>query len=110
MATVLAKREGASVNLTTLTLSAHTGTHADAPYHFDDDGATLAVLDLAPYWGLAQVVTVHKETGPLEPADFAHVDLRKRRACWSIGGQRRRPCGLPHRHRLPQPCAGRLPG
>ena len=34
-------------------------------------------LDLAPYWGLAQVVTVHKAAGPLEPADFAHVELTR---------------------------------
>ena len=77
MTTVLAKRDGVSVNLTTLTLSAHTGTHADAPYHFDDNGATLATLDLAPYWGLAQVVTVYKADGALEPADFVHADLTK---------------------------------
>ena len=66
---------GAAVNLTTLTLSAHTGTHADAPDHFADEGATLEQLDPAIYWGPAQVVTVHKLAGPLLPADFAHVDL-----------------------------------
>ena len=36
---VLRRREGSSVNLTTLTMSAHTGTHADAYYHYEDDGA-----------------------------------------------------------------------
>lgn len=66
---------GAAVNLTTLTLSAHTGSHADAPYHFDAAGATLEQVGLAPYWGPAQVVTVHRAAGELTPADFAHVDL-----------------------------------
>lgn len=66
--------DGASVNLTTLTLSAHTGSHADAPRHFSDAGLALADLPLEPFWGPAQVVTVHK-TGPLEPADFAGYDL-----------------------------------
>lgn len=74
--TILAKADGASVNLTTLTLSAHTGTHADAPYHFDERGKTLDVVDLAPYWGPAQVVTVTKAAGPLFPDDFEHVDVR----------------------------------
>jgi len=77
MATILAKRAGASVNLTTLTLSAHTGTHVDAPFHFDDHGATLEVLDLSHYWGSAQVVTVNRAAGELVPADFAHVDLTR---------------------------------
>lgn len=67
--------EGAPVNVTSLALAAHTGTHVDAPYHFTEDGATLEQVDLAPYWGLAQVVTVSKESGPLFPADFAGYDL-----------------------------------
>lgn len=69
--------EGASVNLTTLIVSAHTGTHVDAPYHFMPDGATMEAVDLSTYWGPAQVVTVAKEFGPLGPADFAHVDLTR---------------------------------
>jgi arylformamidase len=72
---VLAIAEGAPVNLTTLTLSAHTGTHADAPYHFDQDGPRIDTLDPAVYWGAAQVVTVQKRTGELLPEDFAHVRL-----------------------------------
>jgi len=66
---------GASVNLTTLTMSAHTGTHMDAPYHFHQEGDRVDELDLLPYWGLAQVVTATKPIGPLYPANFEHVDL-----------------------------------
>jgi arylformamidase len=72
----LRREDGAAVNLTSLTLSAHTGSHADAPRHFSDDPTGVAELDLRPYWGPAQVVTVNKPDGPLYPADFAHVDLR----------------------------------
>lgn len=72
---ILARAAGASVNLTTLTVSAHTGTHADAPFHFADDGATMEAVPLLPYWGPAQVVTVTKAAGPLHEADFAGVDL-----------------------------------
>lgn len=67
--------EGHSVNLTTLKLSAHTGTHVDAPYHFTQDGATVQALPLDVYWGPAQVVTVAKTRGPLQPQDFAAYDL-----------------------------------
>ncbi len=73
---VMRLAEGASVNLTTLTLSAHTGTHADAYYHYEPDGAHPAQMPLEPYLGKARVVTVSKREGPLLPADFAHVDLR----------------------------------
>jgi arylformamidase len=72
----LRRVDGAAVNLTSLTLSAHTGSHADAPRHFSDDPTGMAELDLRPYWGPAQVVTVNKPDGPLYPADFAHVNLR----------------------------------
>jgi arylformamidase len=75
IATVLSLANGESVNLTTLTMSAHTGTHVDAPYHFTAGGRTLESVDLDPYWGVAQVVTVEKTDGPLYPADFTGYDL-----------------------------------
>lgn len=72
---VLNRADGSSVNLTTLILSAHTGSHVDAPYHFTDDGPRMDEVDLSAYWGPAQVVTIARESGPLEPADFAGYDL-----------------------------------
>ncbi len=74
--TILDRRQGDSVHLTTLTISAHTGSHADAPRHFTDDGTTMAQVDLRPFWGPACIVTITKESGPLFPADFAAYDLR----------------------------------
>jgi arylformamidase len=67
---------GSSVNLTTLTTTAHLGTHADAYYHFTPDGSTIGQMPLEAYLGRAQVVTVSKEDGALTPQDFAQVDLR----------------------------------
>ncbi len=67
--------DGSPVNVSTLSLSAHTGTHVDAPYHFEDDAPTLDKVDLSAYWGPAQVVTVNKSSGPLTPDDFAGYDL-----------------------------------
>lgn len=73
--TVTSLDAGETVNLTTLQLSTHTGSHVDAPFHFTAGGSTIDRLELNPFWGLAQLVTVAKETGPLTPDDFAQVDL-----------------------------------
>jgi arylformamidase len=72
---VLRKSEGSSVNLTTLTLSAHAGTHADAYYHYDDSGAYPAQMPLDAYIGRARVVTVTRRAGALTLEDFAGVTL-----------------------------------
>lgn len=74
---VMTMASGDSVNLTTLTLSSHTGTHADAHFHFADDGLTLDQMPLAAYIGPATVVTVAKESGPLTPADFPGLDCSR---------------------------------
>lgn len=71
---VLDMSQGASVNLTTLTLSSHTGTHVDAPYHFRNDDLTMEQIGLEPYIGPATLVTVQREEGPLTPADFPGLD------------------------------------
>src|SRR5262249_17784619 len=44
------------VNVSTLTLSPHTGAHADAPLHYDEQGAPIGTLDLAPYLGPCRVI------------------------------------------------------
>lgn len=72
---MMQRRQGDSVNLTTLILSAHTGTHVDAPHHYSDDNRGIDQMDLSLYWGSAQVVTVARQNGPLFPADFAACDL-----------------------------------
>ncbi len=74
---ILEMSQGASINLTTITLSSHTGTHADAPYHYQTDGPPIDALPLEPYLGPATLVTVAKEAGPLTPADFPGTDWRK---------------------------------
>lgn len=63
--------QGEVSNLTTLTMSSHTGTHADAPYHIKDDGLTMAKVSLAPYIGPATVVTVRRRAGALTLTDFS---------------------------------------
>jgi arylformamidase len=66
---------GQSVNLTTLTLSAHTGSHADAPWHYDASGGHPADIPLWKYIGPAHVVSIERQQGGIMPEDFAGVDL-----------------------------------
>jgi arylformamidase len=69
------KADGESVNVGQVALSVHTGTHVDAPYHFDDRGPTTDALPLGPFLGPARVV--HLPGRPrigradLEPFDLA---------------------------------------
>ncbi|RDI42306.1 arylformamidase [Falsibacillus pallidus] len=50
------KEDSGSVNVGKIEMSAHTGTHIDAPYHFDDEGARVADLPLERFIGKALVV------------------------------------------------------
>lgn len=50
--------EGSSVNLTTITSSPHVGTHADAPLHVMDGGASAESLPLDAFIGRALVIGV----------------------------------------------------
>ncbi|HSV47235.1 MAG TPA: arylformamidase [Ramlibacter sp.] len=47
---------GCPVNVSCLTLSPHVGAHADAPLHYDPEGAAVGALDLAPYLGPCRVI------------------------------------------------------
>jgi arylformamidase len=47
---------GCPVSVSTLTLSPHVGTHADAPLHYDAQGASTGELDLTPYLGPCRVI------------------------------------------------------
>lgn len=47
---------GCPVNVARLTLSPHTGAHADAPLHYHPDGTPAGALDLTPFLGPCRVV------------------------------------------------------
>ncbi len=47
---------GCPVNVSTLTLSPHTGAHADAPLHYGDEGAAIGAVPLEPYLGRCRVI------------------------------------------------------
>ena len=48
--------DGSPVTVSALTLSTHSGAHADAPMHYDAAGAAIADVDLSPYLGACRVV------------------------------------------------------
>jgi arylformamidase len=61
---------GCPVNVSTLTLSPHTGAHADAPLHYDDDGAAIGAVPLAPFIGPCRVIHAI-DCGPL--IEWRHI-------------------------------------
>ncbi len=67
---VLRLSEGASVNLVTITTTPHVGTHADAYFHYERDGAYPAAMPLEPYIGRARVVSVGTRSGEITPDDL----------------------------------------
>jgi arylformamidase len=48
--------EGAAVNVGAVTMSVHNATHADAPFHFEQDGTTIDRLPVEIFIGRALVV------------------------------------------------------
>jgi arylformamidase len=66
--------DSGSVNVGCLNLSTHSGTHVDAPYHFDNDGKKIIELDLELYIGPVRVIDMQgKESIGAE--DVKDIDL-----------------------------------
>jgi arylformamidase len=66
---------GDAVNVSALTLSAHTGTHADAPLHFEESGLSIGAMPLAAYVGPATVLVLDTR-GAIEPDDLRVLGAR----------------------------------
>lgn len=73
---ILKMSAGASVNLSTVHISLHTGTHADAPSHFADGAAAIDAVDLSRYLGPALLVTVAVD-GAIRPVDLEDCLARR---------------------------------
>ncbi len=67
---------GDSSNVSTLHLSAHAGTHVDAPRHFFDDGEGVESLALEMLCGRTRVVELTTRKG-ITAEDLAGFDLRE---------------------------------
>lgn len=64
---------GCPVNVSAITLSPHVGAHADAPLHYDPDGAAIGSVDLQAFIGPCRVIHAIG-CGPLvRPEHLAHA-------------------------------------
>jgi arylformamidase len=72
---LMRRSAGDSVNVSRISLSPHTGAHADAFYHCSDEGAGIGEMDLAPYLGPARVVVTPGD-GPIDAARLESVPWR----------------------------------
>jgi arylformamidase len=70
------KANSGSVNVGKLEMSTHTGTHVDAPFHFDDEGKRIYDLDLNLYLGKALVIDMRNKES-VGASDFHGVDLQE---------------------------------
>ena len=66
---------GSSCNIGRLHLSVHTGSHADAPFHYNEAGATIDAVPVETYVGAARVVDIRGQAaitvGLLAAHDFS---------------------------------------
>ncbi|WP_374409059.1 arylformamidase [Hydrogenophaga sp.] len=64
---------GCPVNVSAITLSPHIGAHADAPLHYDPEGAAIGAVDLQAFIGPCRVIHAIG-CGPLvQPEHLAHA-------------------------------------
>jgi len=68
--------ENCPVQVSRLTLSTHSGTHADAPSHYHDKGASMDEVALSPYLGECLVVHAQTEEGPVSIGDLSFSSER----------------------------------
>jgi arylformamidase len=68
------RTDGAPVNVSQVRLSVHTGSHADAPLHFLDEGAGIDEVPLDRYFGPARVVDIRGKA-LIRREDLAGIDL-----------------------------------
>ena len=62
--------DGSPVNVGRMTMSTHSGTHADAPLHYAADGIDAAAMDLDVFIGPCLVVDARHATGELQTGDL----------------------------------------
>ena len=66
---------GAAANVTELSMSAHTGTHVDAPLHFIANGPDVTTLDLTQLMGPAEVVAI-VDPKSISLAEVQHLQIQ----------------------------------
>ena len=61
------------VNVSAITLSPHVGAHADAPLHYDPQGAAVGALDLTPFMGPCRVIHALQAGALVQPQHLQHA-------------------------------------
>jgi arylformamidase len=64
---------GSPVNVSALTMSTHTGAHADAPLHYDAASPDIASVELDVYLGECLVVDARSSLAAVEVGDLPHL-------------------------------------
>jgi len=67
--------DGANANVSRVAISAHTGTHVDAPYHFLPDGSKVEAMPLEILTGPALVVQIGEDIPVLSREVLEKTDL-----------------------------------
>lgn len=75
--TALIREEGSAVNIGAVSMSTHTGTHADAPLHFNPHGTPIDEVDLSVFIGPATVIEID-DAAPIRPEHLPGTDLQPR--------------------------------
>ncbi|MDJ0979473.1 MAG: arylformamidase [Erythrobacter sp.] len=64
---------GSPVNVSALTLSTHSGAHADAPLHYAENAPDIASVALEPYLGECLVIDARRSGAAIEIGDLPHL-------------------------------------
>ena len=83
--------KGAEANVTRLSLSVHSGTHIDAPFHFDPEGVGVDQLSLEGLVGPCRLIEISEEMTAIDAVSLKKQDLegvtrllfRTRNSAWS---------------------------
>jgi len=70
--------EGRNANGSNMSMSVHTGTHVDAPYHFLQDGITVEKMPLKVLIGRAYVIHLSDDVDVITPAELEAADIPPR--------------------------------
>ncbi len=69
---------GDNCNTSVLTVPTHTGTHCDAPWHFEDDGKRLHEVDKQLFFGMARLIDVGDAVDLIESHHLGEAPLPER--------------------------------
>ena len=70
--------DSSPVNVARMTMSTHSGTHADAPLHYAADALDAAGMDLSPYLGECLVIDARGVSNEIDIGDLPHIDSADR--------------------------------